>query len=276
MTSKWQFLFALASFLFLLFIYKTYWTSTDVPITEKRVRDSKTPQSQSMASSNQRCSPPFPCTAIDGSESTKATTICTGATKKNIFFRQSRPAEHVNTNSAATAIVLLHGVRFTSKTWLDLGTLHRLACLGYEAFAFDIPGYGMSPDADINVSTFLSDLVEEFQWNRLVIVSPSMSGKYSLPYVLSADPARLVGYVPIAPVVDEGYVKGLRGIKVKVFHIRGEYDERLGRASAQVLSRVPGYEEHVIKGGGHACYLDSPDEFHEVVVKFLEGLPRKI
>ena len=34
----------------------------------------------------------------------------------------------------------LHGESFTSKTWLDLGTMHYLANLGYRVVAVDLPG----------------------------------------------------------------------------------------------------------------------------------------
>ena len=37
-------------------------------------------------------------------------------------------------------VLLLHGMRFSSQPWTDLGTLHVLAALGYSAVAIDLPG----------------------------------------------------------------------------------------------------------------------------------------
>lgn len=37
-------------------------------------------------------------------------------------------------------VLLLHGMRFSSKTWLDLGTLDRLSAWNYRAVALDLPG----------------------------------------------------------------------------------------------------------------------------------------
>lgn len=37
-------------------------------------------------------------------------------------------------------VVLLHGQAFTSKTWVELGTMALLATNGYQALAMDLPG----------------------------------------------------------------------------------------------------------------------------------------
>src|SRR5688572_25069784 len=42
-------------------------------------------------------------------------------------------------------VLLLHGQRFHSKTWKELGTLDRLAKEGFRAIALDLPGFGASP-----------------------------------------------------------------------------------------------------------------------------------
>ena len=42
------------------------------------------------------------------------------------------------------AVLLLHGQRYTSQTWLDLGTLAFLSNSGLRAFAIDLPSFGRS------------------------------------------------------------------------------------------------------------------------------------
>ena len=266
-------------------VYKTYWKRQKAPQGEKQssaIERAQPPEKQSteetsLQHGDNRASPIntlVPCSSVENSKSAKAI-IETGRSSTNIFYRRSRPVER---EPLAIRLVLLHGARFTSETWLNLGTLRRLACLGYETFAFDLPGFGESSESKSSEKTLLGSLVDEFEWDRFVIVSPSMSGRYALPYVLSPPASRsgLVAYVPIAPVVDQSYDSDrlLRSIDVKVFQIRGENDESIGRKAAEVLSRVPGYEEYVMKDSGHACYLDHPDVFHEEIVKILNSLDK--
>ena len=52
----------------------------------------------------------------------------------------------------------------------------------------------------------------------------------------------------------------------------GQLDKEYGEKSANDLMNIPESKVHVIKGAGHACYLQNPEEFNEVLRNFLEEL----
>lgn len=55
---------------------------------------------------------------------------------QSLFYRQADPAQA----APQLTVLLLHGIRFSSETWLQVGTLATLAENGYRAVAIDLPG----------------------------------------------------------------------------------------------------------------------------------------
>ncbi|KAK6318881.1 hypothetical protein J4Q44_G00100920 [Coregonus suidteri] len=45
------------------------------------------------------------------------------------------------------SVLLLHGIRFSSENWLNIGTLETLAKAGCRAVAIDLPSFGQSKSA---------------------------------------------------------------------------------------------------------------------------------
>jgi hypothetical protein len=105
-------------------------------------------------------------------------------------------------------VLLLHGAKFSSRTWSDLGTLTAVAEAGGRAVAIDLPGYGGSAvpdDADGGGGGGLSteergELVAAtaaaFNLRRPLLVAASMSGSYALP-LLRDRPSAVVGLVQV-------------------------------------------------------------------------------
>lgn len=192
-----------------------------------------------------------------------------------IYFRKETPE-----NGGRFTVLLLHGQAFSSQTWDDLGTLKFLQAKNYNVVALDLPGYVKSKDyANIPKTSeerakFLNEIIEKLHIERPVIVSPSMSGSYSLPFIFQGEKGRnLRGYVPVAPVGTDKYTKdNYENLELPTLIVYGEKDETLGLSSLQRLRNIRGSKIHMIKDAGHACYLKNSDEFHDNLEKFLSTL----
>jgi len=141
-----------------------------------------------------------------------------------VFYREAIPvslavADHAHQHHSYQ-VLLLHGQSFSSQNWDDIGTLSLLASLGHRAVALDLPSYGKSqkePVPDSKTSSFLLSVVEKLDLkSSLVIISPSMSGRFSLPFLVK-HPERVKGYIPVAPVNTEQFVDKFANIFVSVF-----------------------------------------------------------
>jgi pimeloyl-ACP methyl ester carboxylesterase len=173
---------------------------------------------------------------------------------------------------ARTTVLLLHGGRFTSETWLELGTIATLADAGHHVIAVDLPGYGNSESSAVPRDEYLHQALNQL-WpvNRFVIVSPSMSGGFSLPFV-ARRPDRIAGYVPVAPVGIDDHRAALERVDVPTLVVWGEDDQVIPVSQAGVLAEALNGETLILAGASHPCYLDQPDEFHSALLDFISGL----
>ncbi|XP_029005553.1 protein ABHD14B isoform X2 [Betta splendens] len=192
-----------------------------------------------------------------------------------LFYRQSRPAA----GEARASVLLLHGIRFSSENWLSIGTLEALARAGCRAVAIDLPGLGRSKAAEAPAPVgepapagFLKEVCEELGLSPVVVVSPSLSGMYSLPFLMQHQ-ALVRGYVPVAPICTDRFTpEQYASVKVPALIVYGDQDTQLGEVSLRNLSNLPRHRVVVMRGAGHPCYLDDPDAWHAAVLDFLQTL----
>jgi abhydrolase domain-containing protein 14 len=170
------------------------------------------------------------------------------------------------------AVLLLHGGKFSARTWEKLGTLDVLADAGHRALAIDLPGSGKSPGWKVDTETFLAELIASLDIGRPVVVSPSRSGNISFPLILD-HPEKVSGYVPIAPVGAKQYASKLKKSPVPALVVWGQRDQLFRPAMATTLAAgFKTAEVVILPKAKHPAYLDQPELFHEALLKFLAGL----
>ena len=195
-----------------------------------------------------------------------------GMKGKGVFYRQ------VVAQNPKFAVLLLHGARFTSKNWQNIGTLQALSSNGYTAIAVDLPHYGESmnvqqPKEESEKVQFLANLINKLSLERPVLVAPSMSGSYALSFVMDKKHSNdLRGFIPIAPGAVAKYSEAdVKGLDLPTLIVYGEKDKGF-KQFADKMKAIPGSEVFLMKEASHACYLDNPREFHNKVLEFLGKL----
>ncbi|HEX6882051.1 MAG TPA: alpha/beta fold hydrolase [Planctomycetota bacterium] len=165
-------------------------------------------------------------------------------------------------------VLLLHGMRYSARTWEELGTLELLAAHGYRVVALDWPGYGATPawNGPPDAAALLAAVLAELGDGRVVLVGASMGGGFALE-LLGQSTAGIAGFVGIAPAGSERFAPGAWDLATLL--LWGAEDAVLRPAVGEALARRLGARLEVVPGAGHAAYLDQPERFHALLLEFL-------
>uniref|UniRef100_A0A8C2TJ04 Putative protein-lysine deacylase ABHD14B n=1 Tax=Coturnix japonica TaxID=93934 RepID=A0A8C2TJ04_COTJA len=216
------------------------------------------------------------CLPVHGPPGKHRSTVPTALVDgQSLFYREARPQLH----APRLNVLLLHGIRFSSDTWLQLRTLAVLAGAGHRAVAVDLPGLGRSKDAAAPApvgqpapGSFLQALLDALGLVPAVLVSPSLSGMYSLPFLFQHG-HMLKAYVPVAPICTDRFDAEQYGrVQTPALIVYGDQDVELGQLSLSNLRHLARHQVLVLQGAGHACYLDKPEEWHRGLLAFLQQL----
>ncbi|XP_052092635.1 putative protein-lysine deacylase ABHD14B [Mytilus californianus] len=186
----------------------------------------------------------------------------------NIFARTVKPE-----GECKGGVVLLHGQKFTSKNWEEIKTLQYIGAMGYTPMAVDLPNYGNSDKKNVDDELkFMEELMKAINFTAPVIVSPSMSGGFSLPFLLT-DPKiankRSHGFIPVAPVIPENYKQYIKELQIPAAIVYGDKDSTFKNSVENVLSKLPNSRLFKIKDARHPAYLDQPEIWHKILYIFL-------
>ena len=166
-------------------------------------------------------------------------------------------------------VLLLHGKMFKAATWQETGTLTKLADAGYRAVALDLPGFGKSPAGDIEPVEVIKVVISQAAPNGAILLGPSMGGRIALEFTL-ANQDLVNGLILVGAVGVQENKERLKDISLPCLAIWGEKDSISPLANGHLLQQgIKDAELTVIQGASHPCYLDQPDEWHRILLRFL-------
>lgn len=172
-----------------------------------------------------------------------------------------------------TPFVLLHGFSFHAETWKEIGLFDELA-LRYSVYAFDMP-YGPKSLSDKfeagsrdEYAEFLHELFKTLKIQEPFLIGASISGEVVLRYLAMGNPAQ--AGILAGPVNVKHLVADLKKIAVPLLAIWGELDTISPPDNGRIIAdHVRKGEVYILKGAGHACYLDKPEDFKALVREFV-------
>ncbi|KAL4673238.1 hypothetical protein H8959_017172 [Pygathrix nigripes] len=122
-------------------------------------------------------------------------------------------------------------------------------------------------------AALLERALRDLEVQNAVLVSPSLSGHYALPFLMRGH-HQLHGFVPIAPTSTQNYTQEqFWAVKTPTLILYGELDHILAPESLRQLRHLPNHSVVKLRNAGHACYLHKPQDFHLVLLAFLDHLP---
>lgn len=148
--------------------------------------------------------------------------------------------------------------------------MQKLTAAGYQVISVDLPGFADTTGRPTTSrGDFLANLIEALPLeSKPVVVSPSFSGGYSLPALVSHSD-KFCGFVPVAPGAASSYGSRLRSVRVPTLIVVGERDRSSGREGA--LRMIPTSSDIIeIPNGSHPAYLDNPSLWHQLLFNFME------
>ena len=170
---------------------------------------------------------------------------------------------------AGPMVLLLHGKMFKAATWQETGTLTKLVDANYRVTALDMPGFGNSPAADIEPADVLKAAINKASQGRAILLGPSMGGRIVLEFTL-ANPELVNGLILVGAVGVQENKERLKEISLPCLAVWGEEDTISPLANGNLLQQeIKDAELVVIPGAPHPCYLEHSEEWHRILLRFL-------
>jgi pimeloyl-ACP methyl ester carboxylesterase len=171
-------------------------------------------------------------------------------------------------------VLLVPGLRYNAKTWIDVGTYDTIYNEGFKVISVDPPGQGKSDKGVYDEDTeykFVNDFMNSIGIRDAVIVGAS-SGGYAAAGLGANYPEKVKGAVIVGGVRIINYKDKLKNMEGKpILLIWGSKDEIAPISNAQLILDNVKSSRLIYLGSQHACYLEKPKEFNDIIRDFLKN-----
>ena len=163
---------------------------------------------------------------------------------------------------------LMHGYNFSTQTWIDVGLIDTIANSGYNVYSLDVPGFPKSVNKmkmeNAEIEKLILNFINEKLNGKTSILGASASGHIALDFSQNY-PENVEKLIVVDPVNPES-VDYEKMNSIDILGIWGSEDP-ISKPIREVKTNI---HIVIIKGAGHACYIDKPKEFNNSIKDFLE------
>lgn len=178
-------------------------------------------------------------------------------------------AHYIHNNvKKVPSVILLHGQKFTAKTWVDTGLMAELAKNGYSTLSINLPG--SNNDGDLTPPAWFEEVLNRMKIPFATIVAPSIAGHYGLPFAMK-NPRRISGFVATGTTLLKNFANHYNKVNFPMLSLWGENDTIVPNADGKMVASYMQRGKYVeIEGGGHTPYVTKPEEYNKEIINFLK------
>lgn len=179
--------------------------------------------------------------------------------------------------NARNKIIFIHGLRNTADIWDMIGTLSRVANIGYAVYALDLPGFGKSGGRRLRIKEsveFLKEFIHKLEITYPVLVGHSIGGGLALRYAIK-NPDKTRALVLIAPA-ETNYpdiIAGLPVLSMPILVFWGKKDKMFSiKKGKELVKKLKNARLIECPKAGHECHIDAKELFNEKLIEFLRSI----
>ncbi|WP_010917425.1 alpha/beta fold hydrolase [Thermoplasma volcanium] len=180
---------------------------------------------------------------------------------------------HYIEEGSGIPIIMVHGARFSSETWVEVGTVSAVSSIPMRVISVDLPGYGRSEGGQWkDLRDFMNDFIDVLGIQKTALLGASLGGNVVASFAVSK-PESVLALILVGAVGIRDLNADLSKLDGKpTLLIWGSKDTVSDRSNYETYMKYVKSSQFMNIGTNHACYFDDKNTFNNAVVSFLKKL----